>query len=140
MNVFGFSIGDTKFICSSEFVMTSLPVNDLVSMGLGPGWIPGVIQYEGAPIMVMDIGMMTSIESSEYKYIVVVASGQDKLAILVTDKSDYADLNEASVSGVEGLKDFDGIITGQFKHAGETTLCINIHQLLNSKFLAGSHK
>jgi purine-binding chemotaxis protein CheW len=99
-----------------------------------PVYIKGIINRYSVPYALIDIGFLISERESGAAKVVVIKEVIDKLAFLIDDVIDIADVPIGQVLKVEqktGKTGFSGIIEGSFSWHKTNVLVLSINEIIN---------
>jgi purine-binding chemotaxis protein CheW len=140
-----FTIQDRRYALPSKLINEVAAFEKVFPLPLLPGYVRGIINRYSVPYALIDIGFLlvknpSGSASPSMAKVIVLKEEVDKLAFLIDDVSDIADIlpgnllmvdqtGEASEGGVAGFAS-SGLITASFDWKGGQVFCLGIGELI----------
>jgi purine-binding chemotaxis protein CheW len=140
-----FTIQDKRYALPSKLINEVAAFEKVFPLPLLPDYVRGIINRYSIPYALIDIGFLlvktpSGSGSPSMAKVIVLKEEVDKLAFLIDDVSDIADIlpkdllmvenaGEASEGGVAGFAS-SGLITATFDWKGSQIFCLGIGELI----------
>jgi purine-binding chemotaxis protein CheW len=129
-----FSILGISYAFPSVYVGEIAVFDAVYPLPLMPEYVLGIINRYSVPYVLLDIGLLLTGESSRGGKVLVVKEDIDRIAFLIDDIADIADIAKGRLIEVErGVEDGDAaeIISGSFKRNGGDIFVLDIRRILD---------
>jgi purine-binding chemotaxis protein CheW len=144
-----FTVRDRKYALPSKLIGEVSALEKIFPLPLLPGYIQGIINRYSIPYALIDLDVLLR-DSREkqagpvpasFAKIVVLKESVDKLALLIDDVTDIADIPAEALLTVEQDGDVpesgsgpevSGLIRASFEWKGEQILCLEVQNLIDS--------
>ncbi|MDR1930759.1 MAG: chemotaxis protein CheW [Treponema sp.] len=129
-----FTIQGRRYGLPSKLINEVAVVEKVFPLPLVPDYIKGIINRYSTPYALIDAGLLLlKTPSTEARKAVVLKETVEKLALLIDDVTDIADVEDEELLKVEqeagdgGAPEF---IESSFDWQGEAALCLNMGELI----------
>jgi len=139
-NVVRFSLGDCKFVVADRNIEAVVSIDQLYEMQSGPSWVPGIISYEGRPMLAIDTGLLLGIQTSEYTSMLVAVRDDDRIALLVSKFDGHHDFPDTLVDSVTAQGVLGDLVRAQINIEGSVHYCFNIQAFFENSHITAPHK
>jgi len=127
-----FSIRDKQYALPSMMINEVTVLEKVFPMPLVPSYVQGIINRYSIPYALVDIGFILYNEISKAQKVVVLKEKIDKIAFLIDDVTDIADILPENILKIEHEENtFAASINAFFEWNGSHVFCIDIGDLIN---------
>ncbi|MDR2072623.1 MAG: chemotaxis protein CheW [Spirochaetaceae bacterium] len=133
-----FSIQGTYYALPSKSINEVAAFENVFPLPLMPVYVRGIINRYFVPYALIDIGLLLFKTPSEASKIIVLKEEIDKLALLIDDVTDIADIAPADLvtveqesAGASGELEASALISASFNWRGDQVLCLEIEELIH---------
>ncbi|MDR2314071.1 MAG: chemotaxis protein CheW [Spirochaetaceae bacterium] len=138
-----FSIQGTSYALPSKSINEVAAFENVFPLPLMPAYVRGIINRYFVPYALIDIGLLLFQTPSGASKIIVLKEEIDKLAFLIDDVTDIADIapadlvtveqesaGTAGAGGASGEPEASALISASFTWKGSQVLCLEIDELI----------
>jgi purine-binding chemotaxis protein CheW len=130
-----FTIQGRRYTLPSNLISEVAVVEKVFPLPLVPDYVRGIINRYSAPYALIDVGLLLLKTPSEAAKSVVLKETVDKLAFLIDDVTDIADVTQDKLFKVDqgpesGESTASGFVESFFDWQGEQVFCISIRELV----------
>jgi len=128
-----FTVQGRRYTLPSKLVSEVTAVEKIFPLPLVPDYIRGIINRYSAPYALIDVGILLFKVPSQAAKAVVLKETVDKLAFLIDDVTDFADVGPDQLLKVEkeeSKNSASGFIESFFNWQGEPVFCLDIKELI----------
>ncbi|MCL2442870.1 MAG: chemotaxis protein CheW [Treponema sp.] len=127
-----FSIKDKQYALPSMMINEVTVLEKVFPMPLVPAYVRGIINRYSIPYALIDIGFILYNELSNAQKVVVLKEEIDKIAFLIDDVTDIADIMPENILKIEHEENtFAASINAFFELNGNHVFCIDTEDLIN---------
>ncbi|MCL2294540.1 MAG: chemotaxis protein CheW [Spirochaetes bacterium] len=123
-----FTVQDKQYALPSKIISEVAVLEKVFPLPLVPGYVRGIINRYSVPYALIDINFLFLKDASAARKIIVLKEEVDKLAFLIDDVIDIADLNPEQIMKTEQE---DGSISGFFEWNNNHVLCLDAGELIS---------
>jgi len=127
-----FSVKDKHYALPSKIIGEVAVLEKIFPLPLVPSYVRGIINRYSVPYALIDISFLLLKDVSNAKKIIVLKEEVDKLALLIDDVTDIADLTTEKLIKTEPE---DGAVSGSvsacFEWKGSPVFCLDTGELIN---------
>jgi purine-binding chemotaxis protein CheW len=127
-----FTIRGRRYTIPSKLISEVAVVEKIFPLPLVPDYVRGIINRYSAPYALLDVGLLLLKAPSEAAKVVVLKETVDKLAFLIDDVIDIADVGPEHLLKVEkeAENEVSGLVESSFDWQGEPVFCLNVKELI----------
>jgi purine-binding chemotaxis protein CheW len=126
-----FSIRDKHYALPSVMINEVAVLEKVFPMPLVPAYVRGIINRYSIPYALIDIGYILYNELSNAQKVIVLKEEIDKIAFLIDDVTDIADILPDNILKIEHEeKTFAASINAYFEWKGSHIFCIDTEDLI----------
>ena len=125
-------------IKEKQYALPSMMINEVAllekafPMPLVPAYVRGIINRYSIPYALIDISFILYNEFSSAQKVIVLKEEIDKIAFLIDDVTDIADISPENILKIEHEENtFAASINAYFELNGNHVFCIDIEDLIN---------
>jgi purine-binding chemotaxis protein CheW len=130
-----FTIGEKKYALPSRIISEVAALENVFPLPLVPDYVRGIINRYSVPYALIDINFLLLKETSNARKVIVLKEEVDKLAFLIDDVTDIADLPSENVMKIEqeetGEEPGAGPVSAFFEWNGYSVFCLETGELIN---------
>ena len=127
-----FSIRDKLYALPSVTINEVAVLEKAFPMPLVPAYVRGIINRYSIPYALIDICYILYNELSDAQKVIVLKEEIDKIAFLIDDVTDIADISPENILKIEHEENtFAASINAYFELNGNHVFCIDIEDLIN---------
>ena len=127
-----FSIQDKRYALPSKMISEVAVLEKVFPLPLVPDYVRGIINRYSVPYALIDISFLISRDESKAEKVVVLKQEVDKLALLIDDVTDIADLSPDKLMKTEADQSaITGSISAFFEWKGSPVFCLDTGELIN---------
>ena len=123
-----FTIGGERYAIPSKFINEVTVLEKVFPLPLVPDYVKGIINRYSVPYALVDISSLLLKESAAANKVIVLKEEVDKLAFLIDDVTDIADISPAELLKVD--QDDNAAISAFFEWKGSNIFCIDVNELI----------
>jgi len=124
-----FTVQEKRFALQSVFISEVAVLEKVFPLPLVPGYIKGIINRYSVPYVLIDIKFLLLNDVSNARKVIVLKEEIDKLAFLIDDVTDIADLPSDQLMKIE--EEETASISAFFEWKGNHVLCLDTGELIN---------
>jgi len=127
-----FSIRDKQYALPSAAINEVAVLEKAFPMPLVPAYVRGIINRYSIPYALIDIEYILYNELSNAQKVIVLKEEIDKIAFLIDDVTDIADISPENILKIEHEENtFAASINAYFELNGNHVFCIDTEDLIN---------
>ena len=127
-----FTVQDKQYALPSKIISEVAALEKVFPLPLVPDYVRGMINRYSVPYALIDISFLLLKESSGARKVIVLKEEVDKLAFLIDDVTDIADLPQAELMKIEQEETFPaGLVSAFFEWKGSQVFCIEPTEIIN---------
>ena len=127
-----FSIQDKRYALPSKIISEVAVLEKIFPLPLVPDYVRGIINRYSVPYALIDISFLLSREASNAAKVIVLKQEVDKLALLIDDVTDIADLTPDKMMKTEPEESaITGSINAFFEWKGSHVFCLDTVELIS---------
>ena len=127
-----FSVKDKHYALPSKIISEVAVLEKIFPLPLVPDYVCGIINRYSVPYALIDIGFFFYNDASGARKVIVLKEEIDKLALLIDDVTDIADIpHEKLIKTEQEEKEVSGIVSAFFEWKGNSVFCIEIGELIS---------
>lgn len=126
-----FAIKDKRYALPSKTIGEVAVLEKVFPLPLVPEYVRGIINRYSVPYALIDIGLLLFKDTSNAQKVIVLKENVDKLALLIDDVADIADLPPEKLMKTESEEaGISGPVNAFFEWKGSHVLCLDIGELI----------
>ena len=125
-----FTVRDKRYALPSRIIGEVAVLQNVFPLPLVPHYVRGIINRYSIPYALIDISSLFSMDASDAKKVIVLKEEADKLALLIDDVTDIADLAPEKLIKTE-TEEASGAVSACFEWKGYSVLCLDAAELIN---------
>jgi len=127
-----FNVQEKQYALPSKLISEVAALEKVFPLPLVPAYVRGIINRYSVPYALIDICFLLSNEISGARKVIVLKEEVDKLAFLIDDVTDIADLPPEKLMKIEQEEDaFTDSIDAYFEWKGVQVLCLETAQIID---------
>ena len=127
-----FTVQDKCYALPSKFISEVAVLEKIFPLPLVPDYVRGIINRYSVPYALIDIGYLLLNDSSKAGKVIVLKEEVDKLALLIDDVTDIADLDPEKMMKAEAEDSaISGSVNAFFEWKGSHVLCLDTAELIS---------
>jgi len=127
-----FAVRDKRYAVPSKIISEVAVLEKVFPLPLVPAYVRGIINRYSVPHALIDIGSLLFKDLSEAKKVIVLKEEVDKLALLIDDVTDIADLPPDKLIKTEPDEEtISGSVSAFFEWKGSHVFCLDTAELIN---------
>ena len=127
-----FSVQDKLYSLPSGIISEAAVLEKVFPLPLVPLYVRGIINRYSVPYALIDIHFLLHKDSSNAKKIIVLKENIDKIALLIDDVTDIADISREELVKTEPDDPaVSGSINAFFEWKGRPVFCLDAEGLIN---------
>jgi len=124
-----FTVQEKWYALPAKIISEVTVLEEVFPLPLAPEYVKGIINRYSIPYALIDIKFLLVNDSSNARKMIVFKEEVDKLAFLIDDVTDIADIPSDQLMKIE--QEDTALISAFFEWKGNHILCIDIGELLN---------
>jgi purine-binding chemotaxis protein CheW len=124
-----FTVQEKWYALPTKIISEVTVLEKVFPMPLVPDYVQGIINRYSVPYVLIDIRFLLLNDSSNARKIIVLKEEVDKLAFLIDDVTDIADLPSDQLIKIE--EEETASISAFFEWKSNHVLCLDARQLIN---------
>jgi len=124
-----FTIQEKWYALPAKTISEVTVLEEIFPLPLAPEYVKGIINRYSIPYALIDIKFLLVNDSSNARKMIVFKEEIDKLAFLIDDVADIADIPSDQLMKIE--QEDTALISAFFEWKGSHVLCLDIGELLN---------
>ena len=127
-----FTVREKQYALPSKIISEVASLEKVFPLPLVPDYVRGIINRYSVPYALIDIRFLLLRESSSAGKVIVLKEDVDKLAFLIDDVTDIADLPPEQLMKIEQEESaLAGSISAFFEWKGHQVLCLEPTEIIN---------
>ena len=127
-----FTIRDKRYAMQSRIISEVAVLEKVFPLPLVPAYVRGIINRYSVPYALIDISLLFFNDASSARKVIVLKEEVDKLALLIDDVTDIADLSPEELMKTESEEaDISGSVNAFFEWKGNHVLCLDTEELIS---------
>ena len=127
-----FTVQGKRYALPSKIISEVAVVENVFPMPLVPEYVRGIINRYSVPYALIDTSFFLSGETSKAGKVIVIKEDVDKLALLIDDVTDIADLPCERLMKIDSEEmALQGVISAFFEWKDTPVLCLDIAELVS---------
>ena len=126
-----FSIREKQYALPSRIISEVAVLEKIFPLPLVPGYVRGIINRYSVPYALIDICFLLFEDFSSARKVIVLKEEVDKLAFLIDDVTDIADISPDKLMKIEQEEDaLAGSINAFFEWKGDQVFCFEAAEII----------
>ncbi|MDR0324232.1 MAG: chemotaxis protein CheW [Treponema sp.] len=127
-----FTVRNKQYALPSKVISEVAALEKVFNLPLVPEYVKGIINRYSIPYALIDIGFLLLNDTSNAGKVIVLKEEVDKLALLIDDVTDIADLPPEKLMKTEQEKnEISSSVNAFFEWKGQPVLCLDTGELIN---------
>ena len=127
-----FAVQDKRYALPSGIISEVAALEKVFPLPLVPAYVRGIINRYSVPYALIDINFLLFGDVSKAGKVIVLKEEVDKLALLIDDVTDIADLNQEELIKTEQEEGgIAGSISAFFEWKGSPVFCLDAGELIS---------
>jgi len=127
-----FTVREKRYALPSKIISEAAKLDKVFPLPLVPDYVRGIINRYGVPYALIDISSLFFRETSKAQKVIVLKEEIDKLAFLIDDVTDFADISAEELIKTESEEnDFSGSINAYFEWKDTNVFCLDHEELIS---------
>ena len=127
-----FTIKEKRYALLSQVISEVAALEKVFPLPLVPDYVRGIINRYSIPYALIDISFFLAKDASDARKVIVLKEEVDRLAFLIDDVADIADLSSDKLMKIESEETaLYGVINAFFEWKGNPVFCLEIRELIN---------
>ena len=127
-----FAVQDKRYALLSTTISEVASLEKVFPLPLVPGYVRGIINRYSVPYALIDISFLFFKNASSAKKVIVLKEEVDKLALLIDDVTDIADIPQEELMKTEQEESgISGSVSAFFEWKGYQVLCLDTDELIS---------
>jgi purine-binding chemotaxis protein CheW len=127
-----FMVGEARYALPSKIISEVAALEKVFPLPLVPDYVRGIINRYSVPYALIDINFFLVNTASNARKVIVLKEEVDKLAFLIDDVTDIADLPSENLMEIEQEEAAPAAsVNAFFEWNGNHVLCIDTGELIN---------
>ena len=127
-----FTVREKQYALPSKIISEVAALEKIFPLPLVPAYVRGIINRYSVPYALIDICFLLLKESSSARKVIVLKEEIDKLAFLIDDVTDIADLPPEKLMKIEQTEtSLTDLIGAYFEWKGCQVLCLETAEIIN---------
>jgi len=127
-----FTVREKRYALPSKIIGEVAALEKIFPLPIVPDYIRGIINRYSVPYALIDLSFLLQRTASEAGKIIVLKEEIDKLALLIDDVTDIADVSEEQLIKTEqGELSAAGLVCACFEWKGNPVFCIDAVEIVN---------
>jgi len=127
-----FNVREKQYALPSKFISEVAVLEKVFPLPLVPAYVQGIINRYSVPYALIDICILLLKETSSARKVIVLKEELDKLAFLIDDVTDIADLPPEKLMKIEQEESAPvGLVNAFFEWKGIQVLCLETTEIIN---------
>ena len=127
-----FTVREKRYALPSKFINEVAALEKIFPLPLVPGYVRGIINRYSVPYALIDICFLLMKNASNAAKVIVLKEEVDKLAFLINDVTDIADLPSGKSIKIEQEEtSMDGLIHAYFEWKGNQVFCLDTAEIIS---------
>jgi purine-binding chemotaxis protein CheW len=128
-----FTVREKRYAVPSNLIGEVTVLDKVFPLPLVPGYVRGIINRYSVPYALVDIGYFLMKTPSPESKVLVLKEEVDKLAFLIDDVTDFADIPPADLLKIDAEETGDdtGVISGSFEWKDGMVFHLEVRELIS---------
>jgi len=127
-----FAVREKQYALPSKLISEVAALEKIFPLPLVPGYVRGIINRYSVPYALIDICFLLLKEASNARKVIVLKEEVDKLAFLIDDVTDIADLSPDKLMKIEQEDTaLAGSVSAYFEWKGVQVFCLETTEIIN---------
>ena len=127
-----FAVREKQYALPSKLISEVAALEKIFPLPLVPGCVRGIINRYSVPYALIDICFLLLKEASNARKVIVLKEEVDKLAFLIDDVTDIADLSPDKLMKIEQDDTaLAGSVSAYFEWKGVQVFCLETTEIIN---------
>jgi purine-binding chemotaxis protein CheW len=126
-----FMVQDKRYALPSKIISEVAVLEKAFPLPLVPEYVRGIINRYSVPYALIDISLLLSNDSSSAAKVIVLKQEVDRLAFLIDDVTDIADITIEKLFEIEQEASGNAAISHFFEWKDNHIFCLEISELIN---------
>jgi len=127
-----FAVKDKRYALLSKIISEVASLEKVFPLPLVPDYVRGIINRYSVPYALIDINFLFFKNISNAQKVIVLKEEVDKLALLIDDVTDIADISPQELMETEQEKNgISGSVSAFFEWKGNHVFCLDAQELIN---------
>ena len=127
-----FTVRDKRYALPSKIISEVAALEKVFPLPLVPAYVKGIINRYSVPYALIDISFLLLKEASDARKVIVLKEEMDKIALLIDDVTDIADLPPEQLMKTEQNEaDISDSISAFFEWKGNHVLYLDVKELIS---------
>ena len=127
-----FTVQDRRYALPSKMISEVATLEKVFPLPLVPDYVRGIINRYSVPYALIDISFLLSKDVSKAGKLIVLKEQVDKLALLIDDVTDIADLSPDKLMKTEADQSaITGVVSAFFEWKGSPVFCLDTGELIS---------
>ena len=127
-----FTIKDKRYALPSRTISEVAVLEKVFPLPLVPEYVCGIINRYSVPYALIDISFLLFHDASKARKVIVLKEEIDKLALLIDDVTDIADLTPEQLMKAEHEEsDISAAVNAYFEWKANPVFCLEIRELIS---------
>jgi len=127
-----FNVREKQYALPSKLISEVAALEKVFPLPLVPAYVQGIINRYSVPFALIDICYLLLQETSNARKVIVLKEEVGKLAFLIDDVTDIADLPPEKLMKIEQEENaFTGLISAYFEWKDSQVLCLEPAQIID---------
>ena len=127
-----FTVREKLYALPSKLISEVAALEKIFPLPLVPAYVRGIINRYSVPYALIDISFLLYKETSSARKLIVLKEEVDKLAFLIDDVTDIADLPPEKLMKIEQEENtFAGSVNAFFEWKGIQVLCLETAEIIS---------
>ena len=127
-----FTVQDKRYALPSKIISEVAVLEKIFPLPLVPDYVRGIINRYSVPYALIDISYLLSKDESKAGKVIVLKQEVDKLALLIDDVTDIADLSPDKLMKAEADdRAVSGSVNAFFEWKGSHVFCLDADELIS---------
>ena len=125
-----FTVREKRYALPSKIISEVAALEKVFPLPLVPGYVRGIINRYSVPYALIDISFLLLNDTSNARKVIVLKEEVDKLALLIDDVTDIADLSAEKLMKVEQEGAASGLVSAFFEWKDSSVFCLETGELV----------
>jgi len=127
-----FTVKENRYALPSALISEVAVLEKVFPLPLVPGYVRGIINRYSIPYALIDLSFLFSRENSNAKKVIILKEEVDRLALLIDDVTDFAELpQEQLINTGQEETAISGSIHAYFEWKGNHVFCLDTGELIS---------
>ncbi|MDR0569127.1 MAG: chemotaxis protein CheW [Spirochaetaceae bacterium] len=126
-----FTVREKRYAVPSNLIGEVTVLDKVFPLPLVPAYVRGIINRYSVPYALVDIGFFLMKSPSLSAKVLVLKEEVDKLAFLIDDVTDFADIAPAEILKIDAEETDADVISGSFEWKDGLVFRLEVRELIN---------